>query len=165
MTRGSSAFAFRPRFLDVIPTLAISSRALERRVQALSTQKSSNVTVTLAEGIGLSHYPQLVLRGKASTLRLLNHFGILDPRRSAAGGIESIKDPPPEVTGEETSTKLKNLQIKLEAETHEKLKQAQTQLIQSEKMAALGKLVAGIEHHRKFESIKEEVTGEETTPS
>ena len=26
LTRGSSAFAFRPRFLDVIPTLAISSR-------------------------------------------------------------------------------------------------------------------------------------------
>ena len=58
-----------------------------RRVQALSTQKSSNVTVTLAEGIGLSHYPQLVLRGKASTLRLLNHFGILDPRRIPADGI------------------------------------------------------------------------------
>ena len=58
-----------------------------RRVQALSTQKSSNVTVTLAEGIGLTHYPQLVLRAKASTLRLLAHFGILDPRRIAAGGI------------------------------------------------------------------------------
>ena len=59
-----------------------------RRVQALSTQKSSNVTVTLA-GIGLTHYPQLVLRGKASTLRLLAHFGIRDPRRIAAGGISS----------------------------------------------------------------------------
>ena len=53
------------------------------------TQKSSNVTVTLAEGIGLTHYPQLVLRAKASTLRLLAHFGILDPRRIAAGGISS----------------------------------------------------------------------------
>ena len=28
-----------------------------------------------------------LLRGKASTLRLLNHFGILDPRRIPAGGI------------------------------------------------------------------------------
>ena len=58
-----------------------------RRVQTLSTQKSSHIAVPLAEGIGLSHYPQLVLRGKASTLRLLNHFGILDPRRIPAGGI------------------------------------------------------------------------------
>ena len=59
-----------------------------RRVQALSTQKSSNVAITLA-GIGLTHYPQLVLRGKASTLRLLAHFRIRDPRRIAAGGISS----------------------------------------------------------------------------
>ena len=57
-----------------------------RLVQAFSTQKSSNVTVTLA-GIGLTHYPQLVLRVKASTLSLLAHFGIRDPRRITAGGI------------------------------------------------------------------------------
>ena len=60
-----------------------------RRVQALSTQKSSNIAVTLA-GIGLTHYLQLVLRLKAATLRLLTHFGIRDPRRSAAGGIWSM---------------------------------------------------------------------------
>jgi signal transduction histidine kinase len=51
-----------------------------------------------------------------------------------------------QVLGEETATKLRNLQTQLESETLEKLRNAQAKLIQSARMATLGKLAAGIAH-------------------
>jgi len=60
----------------------------EPRLQTLSTQKRGHIAIALA-GIGFAHYPQLVLRGKASTLRTVTHFGIQAHHRFAAGGIYS----------------------------------------------------------------------------
>jgi signal transduction histidine kinase len=57
--------------------------------------------------------------------------------------FERVKE---EVLGEETITRLKNLQIQLESETLTQLKQAQAKLIQQARMASLGKLAAGITH-------------------
>ena len=70
---------------NLIP-LATPTRQDCDEYKSFSTQKRSHITVALA-GIRFTQYPQLVLRGKASTLRLLAHFRIRDPRRIAAGGI------------------------------------------------------------------------------
>ena len=74
----------QPRFGDLV-TLAAPARQ-KRRVQALSTQQGSDIAVTLA-AIGLAYFTAEYKLRIAATLRLLNHFGILDPRRIAADGI------------------------------------------------------------------------------
>ena len=111
LTRGSSAFAFRPRFLDVIPTLAISSRWRRQldncdEYKPSRRRRAATSPSTLAEGIGLTHYPQLVLRAKASTLRLLAHFGILDPPHRGRRDLSVLAGSPipPSLSGRPPAT-------------------------------------------------------------